>query len=281
MTIQWQSQVALITGASGGIGSAMASVLDNKGAHLILVGRNEDKLEQLQCSLSCPHTLVVADITTALGREKVLHTCQRLPLSMVINNAGITHVGEYNQAPVEAVININILSPMLLTQQLLPLLDMCPHAHVVNIGSTFGSIGFAANSTYCATKFALKGWTEAMLREYHDSHVQFHYLAPRATETALNDPRTVALNHTLGNRVDRPEAVAQQLITLLERNKKRVQMGWPEFFFDKLNGLFPSLVDRALAKKLAVIKQHTFKKSHGDTQPTTMKKATSFSNKTV
>lgn len=101
MNIQWQNQVILVTGASGGIGHAVAKAFDEKGAHLILTGRDELKLKQLQQSLKHQHTIVAADISHHVGREKLIHICERLPVSMLINNAGTTHVGEFTSAPIE------------------------------------------------------------------------------------------------------------------------------------------------------------------------------------
>jgi short-subunit dehydrogenase len=281
MTIQWQKQVILVTGASGGIGHAIAKALDEKGAHLILTGRNEVKLKQLQQSLKHQHTIVAADISHCEGREKLIHTCERLPVSMLINNAGTTHVGQFSDAPIESVVTTNLLSPMLLTQALLPLLEQRPHAHIVNIGSAFGSIGFAAHSTYCATKFALKGWTEALHREYHNSNVRFHYVAPRATSTAINDERAVALNNALDNHVDTPDVVAQALVKALEQNKARLSIGFAERFFAKLNAILPNIVDSALAKKLPIIKRHTFSKSEQNTHINTVTNANDLSSKLV
>lgn len=281
MTIQWQNQVILVTGASGGIGHAIAKALDEKGAHLILTGRNEVKLKQLQQSLKHQHTIVAADISHCEGREKLIHTCERLPVSMLINNAGTTHVGRFSDAPIESVVTTNLLSPMLLTQALLPLLERRPHAHIVNIGSAFGSIGFAAHSTYCATKFALKGWTEALHREYHNSNIRFHYVAPRATSTAINDERAVALNNALGNHVDTPDVVAQALVKALEQNKARLSIGFAERFFAKLNAILPNIVDNALAKKLPIIKRHTFSKSEQNTHIDTVTNTNDLSSKLV
>ncbi|BFT29235.1 SDR family oxidoreductase [Alteromonas sp. D210916BOD_24] len=258
MNIQWQQQVVLITGASGGIGSAIAKALDKKGARLILAGRNEIKLNQLANSLSGEAIVVTSDITTPQGRETLYRACEGASVSILINNAGSTHVGQFNTAPIEALVNLNLTAPMLLTQRLIPLLARRSHAHVVNVGSAFGSIGFAAHSTYCATKFALRGWTESLQREYHNSTIDFHYLAPRATDTTLNDDRVVALNNALGNHVDHVDVVAKHLINQLEKGKPRVAIGFAERLFAKINGLFPSIVDRALAKKLPIIEKHAY-----------------------
>lgn len=258
MNMQWQQQVALITGASGGIGSAIAKALDKKGARLILAGRNEIKLNQLANSLSGEAVVVTSDITTPQGRETLYRACERASVSILINNAGSTHVGRFIHAPIESLVHINLTAPMLLTQMLIPLLAQRSHAHVVNVGSAFGSIGFAAHSTYCATKFALRGWTESLQREYHNSTIDFHYIAPRATDTALNDDRVVALNNALGNHVDHVDVVAKHLIEQLEKGRHRVAIGFAERLFAKINGLFPSIVDRALAKKLPTIEKHAY-----------------------
>ncbi|MDO6540587.1 SDR family oxidoreductase [Alteromonas stellipolaris] len=281
MNIEWQNQVILITGASGGIGQAFAKALDEKGAHLILTGRNEVKLKQLKQSLKHHHTFLTADISLHEGREKLIHACERLPVSILVNNAGTTHVGEFTSAPVESVVTTNLLSPMLLTQGLIPCLALRPNAHVVNVGSAFGSIGFAAHSTYCATKFALKGWTESLHREYHGSNIQFHYLAPRATSTAINDERVVALNQALGNQVDTPDVVAQALIKLLEQDKARLSIGFAERCFAKLNAILPNVVDNALAKQLSIIKRHTFSKSEPNQHLNSVRNNNDLSSKLV
>ena len=281
MNIQWRNQVVLLTGATGGIGQAIAKALDEKGAHIILTGRSKAKLEQLQQNLTLHHTAIVADITSDEGRDRVVSACQRLPLSILVNNAGITYVGEFEGTPVESIVSTNMLAPMLLTQRLLPLLERRPSAHVVNVGSAFGSIGFAAHGTYCATKFALKGWTEAMHREFSDSKIKFHYLAPRATRTDINDERANALNEALGNQTDEPDAVAQAFIKQLENNLPRVALGCAERFFAKLNALVPSVVDNALAKKLPTIKRYAFQKTQSQDKQTSAQNDTRLGNKLV
>lgn len=84
MNIQWRNQVVLLTGATGGIGQAIAKALDEKGAHIILTGRSKAKLEQLQQNLTLHHTAIVADITSDEGKDRVVSACQRLPLSILV-----------------------------------------------------------------------------------------------------------------------------------------------------------------------------------------------------
>ncbi|MEQ5807091.1 SDR family oxidoreductase [Alteromonas sp. NFXS44] len=258
MSVQWQKQVCLLTGASGGIGQAIAKRLADSGARLILTGRNAQKLSELAEALPGQHRILCVDITRPDDREKIANVCQEMGLTLLINNAGVSCVGDFHGVPaqaVEDVMTVNLLAPVALTQRLLPVLRRSEEARVVNIGSTFGSVGFPYHSIYCASKFGLRGWTESLSREYRDTSVSFHYLAPRATNTAINNKNVVAMNQALGNETDAPEVVADALMLQLSKSRRRWFIGSPEKWFVRLNGALPELVDFALAKKLTTIRQ--------------------------
>ncbi|NVK55807.1 MAG: SDR family oxidoreductase [Alteromonadaceae bacterium] len=258
MAILWQEQVCLLTGATGGIGKAVASKLAELGVSLILTGRNTDKLTALLESLPGQHTLVCADITTEEGRDKVVAVCHDRHLSMLINSAGITETGDFKTIPaprIDALLMTNLNAPIALTQRLLPILQRARQGYVINVGSTFGSIGFACHSVYCASKFGLRGFTEALSRELANSNVSVFYLAPRATQTDINSAAVVSMNQALGNQMDPPGRVADALVEQLQRNKARWFIGFPEKLFARINGVLPELVDRALAKKLPTIQR--------------------------
>ncbi len=129
-------------------------------------------------------------------------------------------------------------------------------AFIVNVGSAFGSIGYPGYSGYCASKFGLRGFTEALRRELGATRVKVLYFAPRATNTAINSAAVVAMNQQLGNQMDSPELVAKALLQQLETAQSRRFLGWPEQLFVRLNAIFPALVDKALQKKLAVIEKY-------------------------
>jgi short-subunit dehydrogenase len=131
----------------------------------------------------------------------------------------------------------------------------CPQATIITIGSTFGQLGYPGQVTYCATKFALRGFSEALRRELADTRVRVMYIAPRATRTAMNSPQTDALNAALGNVVDSPSAVALAIIKAVERQREELQIGRPERFFTRLNTLWPGAVDRALLRQLPIIRR--------------------------
>ena len=151
---------------------------------------------------------------------------------------------------------INAVAPMLLCHALIPLLAQRAHAHIVNVGSTFGSIGFPGFCTYSASKFALRGFSEALRRELADTPIRVHYVAPRATKTALATSRVRAMNKELGVGMDSPQTVAAAIVDALRRERRETFLGVPERLFAKLNGVLPGLVDRSLRKQLAVIRRY-------------------------
>lgn len=249
----------LLTGATGGIGQAVARAMDRSGARLLLVGRNETRLAQLIGELKGAHDGVVADLDEAAGRERVLDRCRQTGVDIVVNTVGVMEFRLFeaqDPAVIERMVQTNLLSPMLLCRQVLPLLRQRGEAAIINIGSTFGSIGHPGFTAYCATKFGLRGFTEALQRELADSTVQVSYLAPRATRTGLNSSAVTALNEKLGNATDDPERVADAVMAVLGRRRRQRYMGWPERLFVRLNGLFPGVVHSALARKLHVIRHY-------------------------
>lgn len=250
-------KLTVLTGAGGGIGSAMALRLAEAGARLVLVARNQPRLDALCASLpGAGHRPVAADIVNAADRAKVIDACAG-ELALLVNNAGVNHFGlleQQGEQELRQMMDVNVLAPMLLTQALLPQLQ-ANGGCVVNVGSGFGSIGFAGYCGYSASKFALRGFTEALRRELAGSGVTVQYLAPRAVATGMNPPEVDAMNEELGNATDSPEQVASELMALLESGKPARHIGAPERFFAKLNGLFPGIVDSALGKNLPVIKR--------------------------
>ncbi len=251
------NSTCLITGASGGIGQAIVKALDAEGARLILVGRNQEKLTALLQKLNKRHQCLIADTSTDQGRALLIDTVKQNPcINLVIQAAGSAGFGEYcQQSPtsIEQTLTNNLTSPMLIAHGVLPALQGRPQATLVNVGSTFGAIGYPCFASYCASKFGLRGFTEALQREADSKAISIHYFAPRATRTPFNSDVVNAMNLALGNKVDPPEAVARAFIKTLKKNKSRWVVGWPEKLFCRLNGLWPELVDKALASKRQTI----------------------------
>ncbi len=260
--MELRGKTFLLTGASGGIGQAMAQALAAQGVRLLLVGRDAAKLDAVKRSLpltggsASPHLIVLADLATDSGRAALVQACQATgPLDGVINNAGVSQFALIEAQDFAAQLQTNLLAPMQLTQALLPQLLARPTAVIVNVGSAFGSIGHPGYSGYCASKFGLRGFTEALRRELADTAVAVLYLAPRATDTGINSPAVVEMNKALGNQTDSPQRVAAELIAQLKAGQARRYIGWPEQLFVRVNALLPHIVDKALAAKLAIVRR--------------------------
>jgi len=257
-------KTVLLTGASGGIGRAIATQLDSAGMSLILVGRNLEKLEQLNGLFSHTHIVVQADISNELGRVSVLEHCQALnkSIDVLINNAGVGQFDLFetmNDEAISRIIHTNLLSTILLTHSLLPLLKTQDRAQIINIGSTFGSIGYPGYSVYSASKFGIRGFTEALRRELMDSNISVQYFAPRATKTSINSSNVEAMNKELGVTMDGPQQVAKALLAFIQTYDRQKFVGWPETVFARINGVLPGLVERAIVKQLPRIKYYLTK----------------------
>ncbi|HET7202379.1 MAG TPA: SDR family oxidoreductase [Steroidobacteraceae bacterium] len=253
---------ALVTGASGGIGRALAAELHRRGAAVMLVGRDAESLRQLARSiggatdrLACQ----VADVATREGRRDVADRAVEWQCNALVNNAGVgefAFVDEQTDAGLERLFAVNALAPMQLTRALLPHLRGRPEAAILNVGSVFGSLAYPGFAAYSASKFALRGFTEALRRELADTRVTVHYLAPRSTRTGMNASAVERMNVELGVAMDPPELVAQAACDMLQRGRFEAVLGWPEKLFVRINALLPRIVDGSLRRQLPVIRRH-------------------------
>lgn len=248
----------VITGASGGIGACLARELSNRGARLTLVARDEIKLQQLVSSLPGNHCAVAVDLCAIAGRKTLVEKLRHeRPVDLLINNAAVSDLAMYesqSEQRIKQIIDTNLLMPLLLTQIVMPLLNPTG-SQILNIGSTFGSIGYPGYASYCASKFGLRGFTESLRRELADTNVTVQYAAPRATRTLLNTNAANTLNTRLGNHTDEPRLIAEILCSFIESGRSTLYIGWPEKLFVRLNAVLNGVVDRAIQSKLTVVKQ--------------------------
>ena len=255
----------LLTGATGGIGRVLAERLCSGGARLLLVGRQAARLEQLVAQCHGRADSVCADITQSAGREAVVQAAQRFGgINLLINAAGVNHFNlleQHDEEALAALVQLNVTATLQLTHRLLPLLRQQRRALVANIGSTFGSIGYPGFAAYCASKFALRGFSEALRRELADTNVKVMYIAPRATRTEMNEQSVVAMNNELKVTMDEPAVVAKAVVAAIGREREELYLGWPEKLFIRLNCMLPRLVDQALRKQLPIIQRFARNKS--------------------
>ena len=258
--MQLKNARILLTGASGGLGQELARQLTDCGAALLLAGRDSGRLNALATSLGPSAASICADLERASGVAALAGAAREFGVNVLINNAGVSAFGlleNQEWAAIERVLATNLEAPIHLTHALLPWLKAQPQAAIVNIGSTFGSLPFPGFVAYSAAKAGLRGFSQALRRELADSLVAVIHIAPRAIDTPLNTDAVKALNRALKNQSDSPVDVARQVVAALRRGDGEHHFGFPERLFAWLNGVAPSLIDRGLASKLAIIKQHS------------------------
>ena len=254
----WAAQSVLLTGASGGIGEALTDELAGAGARLLVTGRRQPALEALAARHPGRVTALDADLTRAEDRQRLVAASREAGCTMLINAAGVNRVGMFeasSDAEIEALVTLNLTSTLQLTRALLPQLLAAEHGWLINLGSTFGTLGYPGQAGYCATKFALRGFTQALRRELADSGVHVLHVAPRATRTAMNAPEVEEMNRALGNTMDSPQRVARLVRQAIETGREETQLGGPERLFARLNALLPGVIDRALRRQLPTIRR--------------------------
>jgi short-subunit dehydrogenase len=256
---------ALVTGGSSGIGRALAAELHRRGAAVLLVGRDGAALQQALDAMGGRPSRAeacIADLATAAGRSHAVAAACRFGgqgINVLVNNAGLGEFGLLSQTDdgaIERLFAINAIAPMQLTRGLLrPLIEQRA-ATILNVGSVFGSLGYPGFAAYSASKFALRGFTEALRRELADTRVDVRYFAPRATQTGMNASAVERMNAELGVAMDSPAAVAKAACDMLESGRREAVFGWPEKLFVRINALLPGLVDGSLRKQLPAIRRH-------------------------
>src|ERR1700756_1337713 len=187
-------RVALVTGASQGIGKACALKLAERGATVALAARNEEKLKELVNQISAG-SRAAAFPTDVADEEQVKNTCKAViaefgKIDILVNNAGITRdqlVMRMKRADWDAVINTNLTSAYLCTQQVISSILRQRWGRIINITSIFGQIGQTGQANYAASKAGLIGLTKAIAREVASRNITCNAIAPGFIETAMTD----------------------------------------------------------------------------------------------
>jgi short-subunit dehydrogenase len=255
----------ILTGAAGGLGTHLARLLSAEGARLCLTDVNEEALQHVRQELagSAVHA-VTANITDAEGRKEIVEATLREfgGVDILINAAGINPFGVFAQQDpglIQRTIEINTIGPMLLTRAVLPTMLEQNSGQIVNIGSTFGSIGFAWFSAYSASKYALRGFSQALRRELAETGVRVTYIAPRAVRTAINSQAVYDMAEAVKMNMDEPDDVAEQIVRHIRKGEKECYLGFPESLFVRINAIFPGLVDRAVREQNRQAQKHAEK----------------------
>jgi short-subunit dehydrogenase len=249
---------SLVTGASGGIGRAIAVELARQGSKVVLLARREDALaavaEEIRKAGGAAEC-VAGDVTDPAVRRAALDRATEKfgGLDGLVNNAGIGATGRFDMAQPERlrkIFEVNFFAAAEFTREALPLLRHGRRPIVVNIASVLGHRGAPQMSEYSASKFALRGLSQALRTELRPVGIDLLVVSPGTTETEF-----------FGNVVDgdgktrwprwgavSSAAVARATVRAMRHKRHEIIPNLPGWFLTFVNRLFPRLIDEAMTR---------------------------------
>ena len=195
-THRLQNKWVVITGATAGIGKACAEAFAEAGSNLIITGRREARLKDLQTSLIKNHSVKVEirsfDVRDRRACSEFVHSLDH-SVDILINNAGLA-VGKdpVDQAEFDdwdRMIDTNIKGLLTMTRLIVPGMKERNSGHVINIGSIAGHEAYAGGVVYCATKFAVNAITQSTKKDLHGTHIRVSSVSPGLVETEFSNVR--------------------------------------------------------------------------------------------
>lgn len=257
--------VAVVTGAGSGIGRALAQNLASKGAHLALADVNKAALEETRGLLGSANARTyVVDVSNASAVESFAAQVKQDfgRAAVLINNAGVALYGNFSELTLEEfewLIRINFWGVVYGCKFFLPLLKAEPDAHLVNISSVFGLIGPAGQTAYAASKFAVRGFTQALSRELMDTRVSVTCVHPGGIRTRIAENARAGAATRVEDQVQArarfdqvvrtsPEKAAEVIVSGILRNKARILIGADAYQIDFVQRLMPVRSPALLAR---------------------------------
>ena len=247
----------LITGASSGIGRAIALALARRKNSLLLTARREDRLESLAAEVrehGSEPVIVTGDITDSNLRDRLVSQAKDSfgGLDVLINNAGIGGIGTFasaDEARLRKIMEVNFFAPAELIRAALPLLRASDDGVIVNIGSVLGHCAVPKKSEYCASKFATHGLTDALRMELAEEDIDVLLVSPSTTSSEFFDQAMQSDGKAAKNdRSMTPEQVAAHTILAIEYGKREVVLSAGGKLLVWADRLVPSIMSRVLRK---------------------------------
>ncbi len=259
-------KVAVVTGAATGIGSATALELAKRGCDLALVTRkNKQGLEEIAEKIRAMDRKVSIHIVDVGVRSAMLELPDIIEnehgkINILVNNAGVTLMGEFEDLDVEDmdwIINTNLWGVIHGSKFFLPAIKRQEWGHICNISSMQGIMALTSQTAYSATKFAIRGFSEALRGELSPHNIGVSAVYPGLIKTNVVSSARVkgedaaAMQKSLDKFVQKfamaSEPCAKKIVDGIEKNRARVLITGATWFFDIMKRLFPTLTDTVVA----------------------------------
>ncbi|HEY0401891.1 MAG TPA: SDR family NAD(P)-dependent oxidoreductase [Blastococcus sp.] len=261
---------AVVTGAASGIGAALAAQLAGRGSNLVLVDRDKERLDGVAADVRRDHPQLIVDTyvvdladDAATDEAAEALAAAHPGTTLLVNNAGVALGGRLDQVTLEEfdwVMTVNFRSVVRLTHAFLPALKAHPGAHLVNVSSVFGIFAPAGQAAYSASKFAVRGFSEAVRHELAENAVGVTVVHPggiktRIAESARTGSGVSAEEYEQGRKqftkllTMPPEAAAAQIVEAIEKRRPRLLIGWSAKVPDVLVRLMPGTYWKLIARR--------------------------------
>ncbi|GIW92036.1 MAG: glucose dehydrogenase [Pirellulaceae bacterium] len=239
----------IVTGASRGIGQALAECAAGRGARLLLVARSADRLERLAQQLAATAEVhyLAGDLTEPQFRQQIGDWVGKnwAGCDVLINNAGVGSYGPLAEAPesrLRAVMELDFFAPILLAQRLLPWLKQGRDPLIANIGSVLGYCAVPWKAEYCAAKAALRMAVDAWRAELAGSGVDVLLVSPSTVETSFFDHLAAGSHPPHKRRGASPQWIALQTLKAIEHRRSEVVLTWEARALVWVSRFFPALL---------------------------------------
>jgi short-subunit dehydrogenase len=250
----------LITGASQGIGKALAELAALRGAKVLAAARSVELLQELQQQVKAKGgilEIVQADVTSAGDRQKMVQAAidHFGGIDILVNNAGIGATGHFMEADpdrLRKIFEVNFFGTTETTRAFLPLLKQGNRPALVNISSIAGKRGIPSRSEYSASKFAVEGFSEALRPELAKDGIDLIVICPGLTQTnfsknMIEQKARVQFDHMRGMT---SEEVALATLAAIERGSRQITLTWQGKLLVFVSRFFPWLADRIAARRV-------------------------------